>query len=94
MLNILRWQTLEQRRNLASLSMLHTISHNLVIVDHTHLIQSRNHNFIVPFSRTQYHSNSFFPRTIRLWNALPVDIKASASPESFAQGLMSISLKP
>ena len=66
MLNLLKWQTLEQRRNQASLIMLYKISHNLVAVDHTHLIQSRNHNFIVPFSRTQYHSNSFFPHTIRL----------------------------
>ena len=94
MLHNLHWQTLEHRRHQSALIMLYKISNNLVSVDHSHLIQSRNHNFIIPHSRTQYHSNSFFPRTIRLWNTLPTNIKASVSLESFTQSLKAHSLKP
>ena len=32
---------------------------NLVVVDHRHPIVSRNLDFQVPYSRTQYHINSF-----------------------------------
>jgi len=83
MLNDLKWQTLEQHRNISNVTLLYKIQNNLVWVDHHHLTPTRNLNYLVPYSRTQYHSNSFFPRSIRLWNGLPVSLQASPSLDIF-----------
>ncbi|KAH3701090.1 hypothetical protein DPMN_076074 [Dreissena polymorpha] len=79
MLNNLKWQTSEQRQNISNVILLYKIQNNLVWVDYHHLTPTRNLNYLVPYSRTQYHSNSFFPRSIRLWNGLPVSLQASPS---------------
>ena len=79
MLHILNLQTLEHRRIQNSLIMLYKIKHQLVNVDHNHLTETRNLKFFVPYSRTKYHMNSYFPRTIRYWNSLPYSIRASTS---------------
>ncbi|MCG8034729.1 MAG: reverse transcriptase family protein [Candidatus Thiodiazotropha taylori] len=89
-LKTLNWQTLEQRRIQNSVIMFYKINHNLVAVDHHHLTESRNSNFLVPYSRTQYHLHSYFPRTIRYWNSLPYDVKASSSLVQFTAGLATI----
>jgi len=91
MLQTLNWQTLEHRRIQSSLIMLYKITHHIVVVDHHHLTESRKLNFILPFSRTQYHQNSFFPRTIRYWNQLPFSVKDSANLGTFTDGLASVS---
>ena len=47
---------------------------------------SRNmHNlwFQIPSTKSDYRKFSFFPRTIRDWNALPPDIAAAESLEIF-----------
>ena len=90
MLHLLNWDTLASRRIHSSLILLYKIHHQLVYVDHNHLIPSRNLNFITPYSRTQYHINSFFPRTIRYWNSLPTDIKSCSSLDAFKQGLSTV----
>ena len=87
MLNKLRWSTLEQRRNQATLVMLHKIQNNHVNVDHHHLTYTRNNRFLIPHSKTQHHINSFFPRAIRLWNELPTEIQTTPSVPSFISGL-------
>ena len=74
MLHILNWQTLEHRRIQNSLIMFYKIQNQLVNVDHHHLTETRNLKFFVPYSRTKYHMNSYFPRTIRYWNSLPYSI--------------------
>ena len=61
MLKVLNWQTLENRRIQNLLILLYKIKHNLVAVDHHHLTETKNLNFFVPYSRTLYHMNSFFP---------------------------------
>jgi hypothetical protein len=33
--------------------------------------RGQQHKYIVPYSRTTVHKESFFPSTIRLWNQLP-----------------------
>ena len=66
MLQSLNWQTLHQRKINTSLILLYKISNNLVTVDHHHLVPIKKLNFHVPFSRTLYHQNSLFPRTIRI----------------------------
>lgn len=57
-LKTLHWQTLEERIQ-KSLVMLDKKNRNLVVVDHRHPIVSRNLDFQVPYSRTQYQINSF-----------------------------------
>ena len=37
----------------------------------------------VPYLRTNYHMNSFFPRTRREWNSLPKDITTLPNLDSF-----------
>ena len=90
MLKILNWQTLENRRIQNSLILLSKIKHNLVAVDHHHLTETKNLNFFVPYSRTLYHMNSFFPRIIRHWNSLPYSVKASPSLGDFTSGLATV----
>jgi len=83
----LKWSTLEQRRNQASLTMLHKIHNKQVNVDHSHLTTTRNNKFLIPHSKTKHHMNSFFPRAIRLWNELPTEIKDAPTVPAFGSGL-------
>ena len=87
MLRELKWSTLEQRRNQASLTMLHKIHNKQVNVDHSHLTTTRNNKFLITHSKTKHHMNSFFPRAIRLWNELPTEIKDAPTVPAFASGL-------
>ena len=87
MLKSLNWHTLEYRRNNYSLMYFYKIRNALVHVDHHHLISTRNLNYLIPHSNTQYHSNSYFPRTIRLWNSLPGTVQACPSLAIFATRL-------
>ena len=90
MLDVLHWQTLEHRRIQNSLIMLFKIKYQFVAVDHHHLTETRKLNFFVPYSGTNYHMNSYFPRTIRHWNSLPYSLKASTSLHEFTSGLASV----
>lgn len=91
MLNHLNWRSLADRRTDARLIMLYKISNNLVGIQKIDrliqpLRQSRNmhsFSFQLPFCRTQIWQQSFFPRTIKNWNSLPLSIVASDSVESF-----------
>ncbi|KAH3736739.1 hypothetical protein DPMN_043312 [Dreissena polymorpha] len=83
MLHTLQWNTLAHRRMTNSLIMLYKTHHQLVNVDHCHLTPTRNLNFLIPQSRTQYHMNSYFTRTIRYWNGLPYLVKSSPDLDSF-----------
>ena len=93
MLKSLIWHTLEYRRNQSSLMYFYKIRNVLVHVDHHHLIPTRNLNYLIPHSNTQYHSNSYFPRTIRLWNSLPGTVQASPSLAIFATRLAAVPFK-
>ena len=47
---------------------------------------SRNmdqHCFQIPSCYTNMRKESFYPRTIRDWNALPTDTASAKSPEAF-----------
>ena len=92
MLRELQWKTLYQRRIHNSLIFLYKIQHQLVFVEHNHLVHTRNLNFLIPQSRTQFHQNSFFPRTIRSWNSLSGHIKSSPSLYIFSERLASVNM--
>ena len=80
MLQELNWQTLENRRKLARLTMMYKIRQGLVILDNASdrlrpsirsSRASHDQAYEVPHSRANYHQFSFIPKTIRDWNALP-----------------------
>ena len=93
MLKSLNWLTLEYRRDHSSIMYFYKIRNVLVHVDHHHLIPTRNLNYLIPHSNTQYHSNYYFPRTIRLWNSLPGTVQASPSLLICATRLVVVPLK-
>ena len=78
-------------------SMLFKIHHNLVAIDASHILSSKQHNtptrtentlaYHIPQSRTEYHRNSFYPRTIRDWNLLPESVVNSLTPVAFKERL-------
>jgi hypothetical protein len=92
MLDILGWQSLEERRKHARLSMLYKIDNGKV---HCPGIKSklaplpprqrRGHSkqFRLITCRTQYRSASFLPRTVRDWNALPAAIAEANTDDTF-----------
>lgn len=91
-LNELSWPTLESRRLQSSLLFLYKIQYNLVYVDHSHLSPTRNLNFLIPQSRTQYHLSSYFPRTLRYWNSLPYQVKSSPTLDIFKNRLATVTI--
>ena len=64
-----------QRRNQASLKMLHEIHNKQVYVDDRHLTITQNNRYLMTHLKTKHHMNSFFPLAMRLWNGLPTDNK-------------------
>ena len=79
MLTTLEWKTLEQRRNEARLHMFYKINNKEVAISSENRLippsrLSRNmHNlsFQISSTNSDYRKFSFFPSTIRDWNALP-----------------------
>ena len=72
--------SLEHRRQVSSITLLYKIVHNLIDISPVDLIpvtsNTRGHDqrFHPIYARTNQYSNSFFPRSIRLWNSLPSDL--------------------
>jgi hypothetical protein len=79
MLADLEWKSLKERRKEARLIMLYKVINNKVALDSSQLKPSNStstrnsHNltYKIPYCRTQYRQQSFFPRTIKDWNSLP-----------------------
>jgi hypothetical protein len=91
MLSELNWTTLETRRRNARLTMLYKMINGHVATDHLQFATpvsrpnraAPSYGFLVPYSRTVYHQQAYFPRTIRDWNSLPPDIALAPTLESF-----------
>ncbi len=90
----LGWHTLTERRKIHRLKCLYTILNNMYpsyLTDlipptmeecHTYGLQWREN--ITPFrTQRQYFSKSYFPSTVRDWNALPLELRNSLSLHSF-----------
>ena len=86
-----KWKSLETRRNESRLTMMYQIVNQQVAIDpDKHLMkpqkQSRagsanTNSYVVPYASTTSRQQSFFPRTIRDWNQLPLSIsRASVFP--------------
>jgi hypothetical protein len=94
MVKDLQWQPLQQRRNQARAVMMYRIVHNLVAVPSTMLHHTtslaRGHaaRFLIPYARTEVYKNSFFPATIRIWNALPAAVVEVDTIEAFKTAVL------
>ena len=83
----LKWKSLETRRKESRLTMMYKIVNQQVAVDSDkHLMkpqkQSRSANtnsYVVPYASITSRQQSFFPRTMRDWNQLPLSIKKAGS---------------
>ena len=97
MLNMLNWQSLEQRRNQAKSIMLYKIINNIVSINFHQYLQpsvaiTRGHHlrFIQLQARVDVYLHSFLPSTIRLWNSLPANVVSSLTIDNFKNKLTSI----
>ena len=87
----LKWKSLEKRRKESRLTMMYKLVKQQVAIDpDKHLMkpqkQSRSANtnsYVVPYASSTSRQQSFFPRTIRDWNQLPLSIKKAGSVSAF-----------
>ena len=89
----LNWEPLEERRARIKLLMFYKARQNQVSLPIHHLIprtaETRNcaESYVIPGAGLNSHQNSFFPSTVRLWNALPAEIKNSKNVDLFKENL-------
>ena len=94
LLSDLGWDTLQERRTKHKLVIFYKILNNLTppylqdfvppLVQEANPYRLRNSNDIRTIhANTNLYYNSFYPSTIRDWNKLPQEIKASSSVASF-----------
>ena len=93
MIQGLQWDSLENRRHTSRLQMLFKIKHGLVDVDkELYLKQSDSRTrgfsrFFQARTASEVYYNSF-PRTIRDWNKLPLQVTSATSLADFRAGLL------
>ena len=95
MLDDLNWPLLTNRRKQSRLTMLYKINNNLVSISKDNLIPphrlntryKHDLNFQIPFAKKNIYKYSFYPRTIKDWNALPYDIAHAPTLNSFKNSL-------
>ena len=89
-------QTLEQRRTFFRLTLLYKVSHDLLGIDVDFYLSRQNESTTRGshyFKYMQYRATknayfySYFPRTIREWNALPETIVEADSLARFQSGM-------
>ena len=82
----LGWKSLEHRRRLASIVFFHKIfhSHLKINLPHPMSVTSRNSSHLIqPSTRTDAFKYSFYPRSIRLLNMLPSELRLLKDPDKF-----------
>ncbi|MCG7875845.1 MAG: reverse transcriptase family protein, partial [Candidatus Thiodiazotropha endolucinida] len=94
MLDDLDWPPLQHRRKIKRLTAFYKATNNLspvIIPDYvtTSSNRTRTHDLAYIQLQTNYeqYKNSFLPRTIRDWNALPPDLVHAASVDEFTSRL-------
>ena len=100
MLQTLGWQTLNERRAHAKVTMVYRIVHQLVEIQPEPYLRplvtsSRGHSerLYIPYCRSPAYQSSFFPNGARLWNQLPQHVVCAASVEAFKASLGPITLR-
>ena len=98
MLDQLSWPTLQTRRRLSRLQTLHKIFYQqlaLIIPPHyLPTVQSTRQyhplHYILPYSATTAYQNSYFSRTIKDWNTLPIHLIEIEDTDIFRTRLQSL----
>ena len=93
----LNWPTLQQHRLSSRLILFYKIINNQLPITFPpyylpvqyHTRQYHQDHFIVPQSNTNSHKYSFYPRTIRDWNNLPVSLVEATNVNEFMNLLFS-----
>ena len=100
MISSLNWPSLQDRRLNSRLVMMYKIYYNLVDIDwkkyltlHSSTTRGHSSRFFIPHTSSSAYTSSFFPRTIRNWNNLPVDPAAYPSLDAFKSALRDPGLK-
>ena len=90
MLDDLRWPSLETRREQSSLTFFYKIHSGTVDLDKDkyltpapNLRRTRESQYTRYFAYSDALKNSFFPRTIPMWNSLPSSVVSSKTIEQF-----------
>ena len=101
MLDILGWETMEQSRRTARLvafyKMRNDMTHTERLKDQLKPSKRRprgkenDQHYIPPFCSTQYRSESFLPRTVREWNALPQEAVDAKTLDTFVSRVRQLS---
>jgi len=99
-MNDLKWESLETRRNNQRLTMFCRMQHNMVSItpaDHLVPVQwsysrrsDHDEMYQVPYARTNHpnvYKYSFCPATVRIWNTVPPSLIHSYSLKSFETGV-------
>lgn len=93
MVEDLGWQTLEAKRCNLRLMMLFKIQHGLVDITPGDVLRRHDrrtrgaHRLYQPAASQNVYKFSFYPRTIRQWNALPTAVTDSVTLEAFKVAL-------
>ena len=92
MLNLLNWETLEQRRKRSRLVAFYKMTNGFTHCEDLSAQLSRNRRsgrtgnskkYAQLNSKTNYRKESFLPRTIKDWNSLPETAVEAESPDTF-----------
>lgn len=97
--NELGWTTMESRRKNHRLAMFHKIINHkspnylsMCVPPYVRDITSHNlrgaDNLVPMPGRNDYYLKSFFPQTVRDWNAIPIDIRKIVDHEKFKEALL------
>lgn len=92
-------QTLQSRRKLHRLKLLHGIINNLTNINFGSYMEyntsrptrgKHSSTIVVPRCRTKAYQFSFFPKTISEWNGLPRDVVSLTNQDSFLSAVVSL----
>ena len=99
MIKDLGWESLENRRNKARLTLVYKLSHNLTDVSADEYLQlnsetrtrgSHPYKYRLSKVKRDVFKYSFFTRTINEWNSLPYEVVCSDSFNDFKNKLNDI----
>ena len=93
MLRDLNWKTLEDRRTISRLTLLHKSVHNIVAINidehytnheerNTTTSKTSSISFSHPTARKNRYRYSFIPRTVTEWNRLPATMRVAPSVDT------------
>ena len=95
----LNWKPLEEHRAIHKLNVLFKAKCGLMDVNVDHLKVNNNGTrrggraYAIPHSNVNSHLYSFYPNSIRLWNALPDAYKTCRTVDSFKDALGGLVLR-